>query len=84
VIAWRRFGAPYGLYATLSLLIPLSVPGERWPLNSMPRFGLALFPIFLALAVLGERPRVHIAIVGISAVLLGVACVQWALWQWVA
>jgi hypothetical protein len=84
VIAWRRFGAPYGLYATLSLLIPLSVPGERWPLNSMPRFGLALFPIFLALAVLGERPRVHIAIVVISAVLLGVACVQWALWQWVA
>jgi hypothetical protein len=84
VIAWRRFGAPYGLYATLSLLIPLSVPGERWPLNSMPRFGLALFPIFLALATLGERPRVHTAIVTISAVLLGVACVQWALWQWVA
>jgi hypothetical protein len=84
VIAWRRFGAPYGLYATLSLLIPLSVPGERWPLNSMPRFGIALFPIFLALAVLGERPRVHIAIVAISALLLGVACVQWALWQWVA
>jgi hypothetical protein len=84
VIAWRRFGAPYGLYAALSLLIPLSVPGERWPLNSMPRFGLALFPIFLALAVLGESPKVHIAIVAISAVLLGVACVQWALWQWVA
>jgi hypothetical protein len=84
VIAWRQFGAPYGLYATLSLLIPLSVPGERWPLNSMPRFGLALFPIFLALATLGERPRVNTAIVTVSAVLLGVACVQWALWQWVS
>ena len=51
VIAWRRFGAPYGLFAALSLAIPLSVPSERWPLLSMPRFGLTIFPLFLALAV---------------------------------
>ena len=84
VIAWRRFGAPYGLFAALSLAIPLSVPSERWPLLSMPRFGLTVFPLFLALAALGGRPRVHTAIVGISSLLLGVAVVQWALWQWVA
>ena len=84
VIAWRRFGAPYGLFASLSLAIPLSVPSERWPLLSLPRFGLTIFPLFLALAVLGGRPRAHTAIVGISSVLLGVAIVQWALWQWVA
>ena len=51
VIAWRRFGAPYGLFCAVSLAIPLSVPSERWPLLSMPRFGLVLFPCFLALAV---------------------------------
>jgi 4-amino-4-deoxy-L-arabinose transferase-like glycosyltransferase len=84
VVVWRRFGAPYGLFLTLSLAIPLSVPSERWPLVSMPRFGLALFPIFLALAAIGERPRVNTAILAISAVLLGICCVQWALWQWVA
>ena len=84
VIAWRRFGAPYGLFAALSLAIPLSAPSHRWPLLSMPRFGLTIFPLFLALAVVGGRPRVHTAIVGISSVLLGVAIVQWALWQWVA
>jgi hypothetical protein len=84
VIAWRRFGAPYGLFATLSLAIPLSVPSERWPLLSMPRFGLTIFPLFLALAVLGGRPRAHTAIVAVSSLLLGVAVVQWALWQWVA
>ena len=84
VIAWRRFGAPYGLFTAVSLAIPLSVPSERWPLLSMPRFGLTIFPLFLALAVLGGRPRVHTAIVGISSLLLGVAIVQWALWQWVA
>jgi hypothetical protein len=84
VVAWRRFGPVYGLYCFVSLAIPLSAPSSRWPLLSMPRFGLAVFPIFLALAVVGRRPRVHTAIVAVSAMLLGVAVSQWALWQWVA
>ncbi len=84
VLAWRRLGAPYGLFSAISLAIPLSVPSERWPLLSMPRFGLVLFPCFLALAALGGRPRVHTAILVVSSVLLGVAVTQWALWQWVA
>jgi hypothetical protein len=84
VVAWRRFGAPYGLFAALSLALPLSVPSDRWPLLSLPRFGLVVFPFFLALAALGGRPRVHAAILACSALFLGVATVQWALWQWVA
>jgi hypothetical protein len=84
VVAWRRFGAPYGLFAALSLAIPLSVPSERWPLLSIPRFGLVVFPFFLALAVLGARARVHTAVVVVSAISLGIVCVQWALWQWTA
>jgi hypothetical protein len=84
VVAWRRFGAPYGLFAALSLALPLSIPSDRWPLLSLPRFGLVVFPFFLALAAIGGRPRFHAAIVGCSALLLGVAVVQWALWQWVA
>jgi Mannosyltransferase (PIG-V) len=84
VVAWRRFGAPYGVYATLSLALPLSLPSDRWPLLSLPRFGLVVFPLFLALAALGGRPRVHAAILSCSALLLGVAVTQWALWQWVA
>lgn len=84
VVAWRRFGAPYGLFAALSLAIPLSLPSDRWPLLSLPRFGLVIFPLFLALAALGGRPRVHTAIVACSSLFLGVAIVQWALWQWVS
>ena len=84
VIAWRRFGPVYGVYCLVSLAIPLSAPSSKWPLLSMPRFGLAVFPIFLALAVVGGRPRAHTAILAVSAVLLGVAVSQWALWQWVA
>ncbi len=84
VVAWRRFGAPYGLFAAVSLALPLSVPSERWPLLSMPRFGLVVFPFFLALAAIGGRPRAHAAILGVSSLLLGVAVVQWSLWQWVS
>ena len=84
VLAWRRFGAPYGLFALVSLAIPLSFPAERFPLLSMSRFGLVVFPLVLALAALGARRRLHEAIVAVSALLLGVAVVQWALWQWVA
>ena len=83
-VAWRRFGAPYGLFAALGLALPLSVPSERWPLLSLPRFGLVLFPLFLALAWIGRSPRMHAAIVGLSALFLGVAITQWALWQWVS
>jgi hypothetical protein len=85
VAAWRRFGAPYGLFAALGLLLLLSLPSERWPLLSLPRFGLVLFPLFLALAALGGgRPRLHSAVVAVSAIFLGVAVVQWVTWQWVA
>jgi hypothetical protein len=85
IVAWRRFGAAYGLFAAVSLAIPLSYPSSRWPLLSMPRFGLVIFPLFLALAALtAGRPRAHTAVVACSALLLGVAVVQWTLWQWVA
>ncbi len=84
VIAWRQFGAPYGLFCAVSLAIPLSVPSERWPLLSLPRFGLVVFPFFLALAWLGRSPRVHTAVVAVSALFLGISVAQWALWQWVS
>jgi hypothetical protein len=85
VVAWRRFGAPYGLFAALSLAIPLSYPSSRWPLLSLPRFGLVVFPLFLALAaVTAARPRLHTVVIACSALFLGIAVVQWALWQWVA
>jgi hypothetical protein len=85
VVAWRHFGAAYGLFAVVSLAIPLSYPSSRWPLLSLPRFGLVVFPFFLALAALtAGRPRAHNAVVACSALFLGIAVVQWALWQWVA
>lgn len=83
-LTWRRLGTAYGIFAAASLAIPLSVPSGRFPLLSLPRFGLVVFPFFLALALVGARPRAHAAIVGVSAVFLGIVVVQWTLWQWVS
>jgi mannosyltransferase PIG-V len=84
VIAWRTLGAPYGLYSLASIALPLAVPADDRPLLSITRFALVTFPIVLALAALGARRIVHIALLGGFATWLSVAVVKWALWQWVA
>jgi hypothetical protein len=84
VVAWRRFGTGLGLFAAISLAIPLSVPSERWPLLSLPRYGLVVFPFFIALAVIGRRWWVHAGIMVASVGMLAVVTVRWALWQWVS
>jgi len=84
VIAWRRFGAPYGMYAVASLAIPLSTPSRELPLLSLPRFGLVIFPLFLALASLGANRRVHVAIIAVSVPLLAYSVAWFALWRFVA
>jgi len=84
VVAWRRLGAPYGLFVLGSLLIPLTFPARGYPLLSMPRFTLVLFPAFIAAATLTRDPRRERAVLGLSALLLGVAVVQWSTGFWVS
>jgi hypothetical protein len=50
----------------------------------MPRFALGVFPVFVAFAVLGSRPRMNTVLVTTFAVLLGVNLARWVLWIWVA
>ena len=84
VIAWRRVGAPYGLFAALSLTLPLSFPADPSPLLSLPRFGLVVFPFFLALGTLGQSRRFHVAIAGLSGTFLVLATLEWVRWGWIA
>ncbi|HVU77924.1 MAG TPA: mannosyltransferase family protein [Gaiellaceae bacterium] len=84
IVAWRELGAPYGLMALVAVVAPVATPAVDQPLLSMPRFTLAAFPIFIALAKVCASQRAERAVVGVSATLLGVATVQWALWQFVS
>jgi hypothetical protein len=84
-VAWTRLGAGLGLYSATTLAIALSAPAEGFPLVSLPRFLLADFPLFLALAALTDgRPRARDAtLVAFAAV--GAACaVAFARGIWIA
>jgi Mannosyltransferase (PIG-V) len=84
VHAWRRFGAPYGVYALGVLALPLAAPAEDRPLLSITRFALVAFPVVLALADLGTRRWTHLAALTICTTWLAVSVIQWARWEWVA
>jgi hypothetical protein len=85
VLAWRRVGAPYGVYALAALAIPMTMPSERLGgLYSFPRLALAAFPCLISLALLGRDRRIHVVAVAVLAAGLAVNVVRWALWYWVA
>jgi len=84
VVAWRRIGAPYGLYTLTSVLLPLTFVSDKVPLWSMQRFAIVVFPAFMALATVIRRARAVIVTAAILAAWLGVYVVRWALWYWVA
>lgn len=84
VVAWRELGVSYGVYAAVSLAIPLSEPWNVFPLFSLPRFGLVIFPFFLALALVARTPARARALAVVGATLLAVDVARWALWYWVA
>ena len=68
----------------VSLLIPLSAPTQRWPLLSLPRFGLTIFPLFLALGLIGSRRSANAAIIWVSAALAVIVITQWATYSFLA
>jgi hypothetical protein len=84
-VAWRRLGAAFGIYAVVVDLGLLSTTVHPFPLQSFPRYAMANFPLFLALAsVTATRPRLREAVlVGFGAV-GGVAAVAFAHHVWIA
>ncbi len=51
VVALRRLPAAYTTWAILGLLLALCYPTIRWPMYSLHRFVLVLFPVFIAEAL---------------------------------
>lgn len=84
-VAWVRLGAAYGAYSVASLAIALAAPAEGFPLVSLPRFLLADFPLFLALAALTrDRPRARDATLLTFAALGAVCAAAFARGIWIA
>jgi hypothetical protein len=82
--AWRRLGAAWGVYSAATLVIVLSSPADVVPLVSLPRFLLADFPLFVALAdVLAGRPQARRVVLDVFAAVGAVAIVAFARGSWV-
>ena len=81
----RRLPPAYSLYGLAAAAYPLLFPAKAVPLLSFPRFALAAFPVFVALALYTrDRPRTHAALVIVMIVALAALTWRFALFEWVA
>ncbi len=81
----RRLPPAYTLYGVASVAYPLFFPATYVPLLSFPRFALAAFPIFVALALFTrDRPRAHRVVVVAMVLALAALTARFALFEWVA
>jgi hypothetical protein len=76
---WRRFGAGYALYTLVFLLLPAASG-----LQSMIRYVLPLFPIFILLGYWGRHSSVDRVLLATFSVLLGLMTTIFANWVFVA
>ncbi|HUS14548.1 MAG TPA: hypothetical protein VM536_05960 [Chloroflexia bacterium] len=83
LVAWWALPRAYAIYATASIVLLLTLTISEWPLQSMPRYSLAVFPLFFLLARLGANRYWHQAIVMVSLLFLGLYTALFANWYWV-
>jgi len=84
-VAWRRLGRALGLYAVAVAVFLLSSTVDAFPLASFPRYLLADFPVFIALAAeLRDTTRAHEPVVIASAAVAGAAAVGISPHIWIA
>lgn len=83
VIGWRRLPIAFSLYAAASVIVLTMRLVETQPLDSMSRYALTLFPIFILLGKWGEKGWVQRAIVYPSIALALYSSAQFFMWGWV-
>jgi len=85
IAAWQRVPFAYLAYTIALLAFDLSFPAQKEPIQSISRYTLVIFPVFVGWALLLKRhPRATIAVLGTSIALLAAFSALWAMWLWVA
>jgi hypothetical protein len=85
VASWRRVPFAYIAYAGALLFAAVSFPAPAEPLQSLPRYLLVVFPLFIGCASrLVNRRDWTVAVLCLSATLLVVFSGFWATWTWVS
>ncbi|MCA9934050.1 MAG: hypothetical protein KC415_09015, partial [Anaerolineales bacterium] len=82
MLAFRRLGVGYGLYAAMLLLFMLLPTSPVKPLYSFSRYTLAFFPTFLLMAQWGRQSWAHRLILYPSFTLALFYSGQFFIWGW--
>jgi hypothetical protein len=84
-VSWRRVPFAYFAYAIAMLLYATSFPVPLEPLQSIARYELVIFPLFMGVAArLAGRRNLTFGVLAVSSVLLAVFSGLWAYWAWFA
>lgn len=83
VTVWKQLPRVYGIYYFTFMALYLTRIADTYPLLSMARYVLALFPAFLVLAQYGKNPTLNRIIVYGSILGLLFLSAQFTLWGWV-
>jgi hypothetical protein len=81
--AFRRLPVAYGAYALAILALPLSYPVTPQPLQSISRYMVVIFPLFMWGGWWVSRRRLTTPTVAVMALLLGLFTAQFATWRFV-
>jgi hypothetical protein len=81
--AFRRLPAAYGMYGLATLALPLSYPVTPQPLQSIARYAVVIFPLFMWAGWWVSRRRITTPAVAVLAVLLGLFTAGFATWRFV-
>ena len=80
---WKQLPRVYGIYYMGFMALYLTRIADVYPLLSMARYVLALFPAFLIMPPYGEHPVLRRVIIYISILGTLFLSAQFAVWGWV-
>lgn len=83
ILVWRRLPRIYGVYCLAFMALYLTRYADVYPLLSMTRYVLALFPVFICLPLIDQRPWARRLIIYSSILGLLYFSAQFAIWGWV-
>jgi hypothetical protein len=81
---FRRLPFAYGAYGLVALSLPLSYPVTPQPLQSISRYMMVIFPLFMWAGWWVCKRRITVPAVASLAVLLGLFTAEFATWRFVA
>jgi hypothetical protein len=83
ISGWKKLSRPVALYAAASLIVVTMRVVETQPLNSMVRYALTVFPLFMLMGEWGKHAWINRAIVYGSFALGLYLSAQFVMWGWV-